>query len=78
MAGKKGMAMITVAEFTTYSEALVAKASLEAYGVECVIPNENSIRIRGGINPGLSLLQDGVQLEVAEGDADKAREFLGL
>lgn len=33
------------------------------------------VRIQGGINPGLSLMQGGIQLEIAEGYADKAREF---
>jgi hypothetical protein len=71
-----GVKMITVATFFGYTEALVAKASLQAYGVECIIPDENMIRIRGGgINRGLSLMQDGIQLQVAESDAEKAREF---
>lgn len=71
--------MVTIAEFTSYIEAMVAKASLEANGVRCFIPNENMIRIEGGSGspfPGLGFLQGGIQLQVAERDAEQARKFI--
>ena len=71
--------MVTIAEFTGYIEAMIAKASLEANGIKCFIPNENMLRIEGGGGtpfPGLGFLQGGVQLQVAKGDAEQARKFI--
>ncbi len=70
------VAMIKVAEYATLMEATMAKMSLQGAGIESSIPNDNTVRLRGDLSPALELLQNGVTLEVADADAESAREWL--
>ncbi len=66
--------MIVIAEFGRLVEADLAKARLEAEGIHVVLLDAQTI----SMNPFYSPALGGVKLAVADEDALRAREILGL
>lgn len=66
--------MVVIAEFGRPVDAHLAKARLEAEGIQAFLLDENAI----SVNPFYSPALGGVKLAVAARDADRAREVLGL
>ena len=60
--------LVTIARFSTPIEAQLARARLEAEGIPCYLANEAHAQMNGGLG--------GVQLQVAEGNAQSASEAL--
>jgi hypothetical protein len=62
--------LVTIAEFTDYIEAEMAKQLLSDFGIEAVVTDENAANlypISGVVGP---------ELQVLEKDAQQAREIL--
>jgi hypothetical protein len=65
--------LVTIAHFTTVIEADMAKSQLDAEGIMAFVVNAGAI----GVMPYLGA-SGGVRLQVAEDDAERAGEVLGL
>ena len=65
--------IITLRTFSNSSEARIVKAKLDAYGIPCMLSDENIV----GINPIYDHSLGGVRLRVFEKDAERARLLLG-
>jgi hypothetical protein len=63
----------TVATFNDLTQAQGARAVLESAGIEGVLQDEST----GSIDWGLMPAMGGLRLQVAVGDAERAREALG-
>ena len=63
--------LVTVRTFLSESEADVAKAALEAFGIECFLSRDNA----GGQRPHLTM-GAGIRLVVRSEDAMRAEEVL--
>lgn len=62
--------LVTIAEFTDYIEAEMAKQLLSDFGIEAIVTDENAANlypISGVVGP---------ELQVLEKDAEQAREIL--
>lgn len=64
--------MTTIARFAQFQQADLVRARLEAAGVRCFYPDESS----GTWVLGAAPIVGGVSLQVADEDADRARELL--
>lgn len=64
--------LVTVASFRDLSEALLAKGRLETAGVDCVLADDNIVRM----DWFWSNLMGGVKLNVPESQAEAAHELL--
>jgi hypothetical protein len=64
--------LVTVASFRDLSEALLAKGRLETAGVDCVLVDDNIVRM----DWFWSNLMGGVKLNVPESQAESAHELL--
>jgi hypothetical protein len=64
--------MVTVRRFRDLPEALIAKGSLESAGIECVLVNENLVRL----DWFWSNLMGGAMLQVDPDDVEAAEEIL--
>lgn len=65
--------LVTLKNFNTSTEALIVKSRLEAYGIPCMLVDENIV----GINPIFDHSLSGVKLRVLEKDYEKAMILLG-
>jgi hypothetical protein len=63
--------LIAIRTFLSESEADIAKAALEAFGVECMLSHDDC----GGQRPHLNLA-GGIRLLVRSNDAEQAEEVL--
>jgi hypothetical protein len=63
--------LTTVRTFTTELEANIAKAALEAFGIECMISRDDC----GGQRPHLTM-SGGIRLVTRSDDAERAEEVL--
>jgi hypothetical protein len=68
--GEENTEIVTVASFSSPSEAQIARGFLESFGIEVLVGDENISRME---NP---VLVGGAKLQVRAGDADRARELL--
>ncbi len=66
--------MVVIAEFAQLVKADLAKARLEAEGIRVVLLDAQTI----SMSPFYSAALGGVKLAVADEDAARAREILGL
>jgi len=66
--------LVVIADFGGPMEAHLAKARLEAEGIQAFLLDENAV----SVNPFYSPALGGVKLAVAARDADRARKILGL
>jgi hypothetical protein len=66
-----GQGFVTIRSFLSRSEAQIAKAALEAFGIECIINFDDC----GGQRPHL-VLGAGIRLVVAAENAGRAEEVL--
>ncbi len=64
--------MVTIERYFTLDRAYLARGLLESAGIECVLLDENIMRIHWLCGPAIG----GVRLQVAEEDAASAREIL--
>ncbi len=63
---------VTIATYRTGTEAHLAKNLLEEEGITAVLAGEHSTELWGAVTN----LSQGVQLQVSDGDADRARRLL--
>jgi hypothetical protein len=63
--------LVTIAQFTDYIEADLAKQLLDDFGIESVVTGQNA----GNVFSGVLAAQD-IRLQVPESQAQKAREIL--
>jgi hypothetical protein len=63
--------VVTIRAFISESEAAIAKAALEAFGIECMLSRDDC----GGQRPHL-LLGAGIRLLIRSEDAERAEEVL--
>ena len=63
--------LVTIAQFTSYIEAEMAKQLLADYNIEAVVTGDNTSNVYSGL-PALS----DVELQVFESQAQEAREIL--
>jgi hypothetical protein len=68
--GEENRGIVTVASFSSPSEAQIARGFLESFGIEVLVGDENISRME---NP---VLVGGTKLQVRDADADTARELL--
>jgi hypothetical protein len=66
------MELVTVATFSSVIEADMAKERLESEGISALVADAGG----GGVMPFLAS-SSGVRVQVAEGEAERAREILG-
>ncbi|MBV9865417.1 MAG: DUF2007 domain-containing protein [Abitibacteriaceae bacterium] len=64
--------LVTIASFTTPLEAHMVRSLLESEGIESLVFNEQI----AGVHLPLAAATGGVQVQVLESDADRAREIL--
>ena len=64
--------LVTVAKYRDLSEAIVARAALEAADIPCFLKDENMIRMDWAVSNALG----GLRLQVSEQDEAKARDVL--
>ena len=62
--------LVTIRQFGSQSEALLAKGYLESAGIECFLADANIARLE------FPLLIGGMRLQVSPTDAEAARELL--
>ncbi|MDJ0960958.1 MAG: Mov34/MPN/PAD-1 family protein [Acidimicrobiia bacterium] len=65
--------LVTVGSYSVRSDAEIARAALDASGVDAVVRADDE----GGLNPGF-FAEYGVRVEVRAGDVDAARSILGV
>ncbi|MBN1133258.1 MAG: DUF2007 domain-containing protein [Bacteroidales bacterium] len=65
--------IVTLRTFSNSTEAKIVKSKLDAYGIPCMLTNENIL----GINPIFDHTIGGVQLKVFEKDIERAEIILG-
>ena len=65
--------LVTVATFQDVSQAELARERLENEGVQAFVMDEQT----GGVMPFMTNAMGGIRVQVAPGDAEKAREILG-
>ncbi|HDR67901.1 MAG TPA: hypothetical protein ENN61_02495 [Bacteroidaceae bacterium] len=65
--------IVTLRTFSNSTEAKIVKSKLDAYGIPCMLTNENIL----GINPIYDHTIGGVQLKVFEKDIERAQLLLG-
>ncbi len=65
--------LVTIATFTSTVDAELAKSRLESEGIAAMLGNE----LASGMMPFLGAGLGGVSLQVAQHDAERAREILG-
>jgi hypothetical protein len=63
--------LVTIASFTDYIEADLAKQTLEDFGIKSVVTGENVANVYCGLPALIDL-----DLQVFEGQAQRAREIL--
>ncbi len=63
--------LVTVATFTDYIEADLAKQTLEDFGIKSILTGQNVANIYGGVLAAIDL-----DLQVFESQATRAREIL--
>jgi hypothetical protein len=63
--------LVTIRTFSSESEALIAKAAVEAFGIDCTLISDDC----GGQRPSLTMA-NGIRLIVRTGDAPQAAEVL--
>ncbi len=66
--------LLTIKVFEDLTEAIAARALLEAAGVDCFLADEHTFRIAGPFHFALGLR--GVRLQVRSEDAHRALELL--
>ncbi len=66
-----GGELVTLRTFLSESEADIAKAALEAFGIDCMLTRDDC----GGQRPHLSV-GTGIRLVTRSGDAERAEEVL--
>ncbi len=66
-----GPDLVTVRTFTSESEAEVAKAALEAFGIQCMLRRDDC----GGQRPHL-LIGAGIRLLIRSNDSDRVEDVL--
>ena len=64
--------IVTIRTFSNSTEARIVKAKLDAYGIPCMLTDENIV----GINPVFDHSLSGVKLKVFEKDRERAEIFL--
>ena len=65
--------LVTIAHFNTVIEADMAKSQLDAEGILAFVVNAGAVGVMPYLGPS-----GGVRLQVAEDDAERAREVLGF
>lgn len=65
--------LVTVATFPDVAQAELARERLELEGIRAFVLDEQT----GGVMPFMVSSIGGIRVQVAPGDADKAREVLG-
>lgn len=63
--------LVTIRTFSSEPEAMVAKAALEAFGIECAAGSDDG----GGQEPSLTMA-NGIRLMVRSSDAARAEDVL--
>jgi hypothetical protein len=63
--------LVTIRTFLSESEANIAKAALEAFGIDCMVNRDDC----GGLRPSLTLTE-GIRLLVRSDDAEQAEQVL--
>ncbi len=63
--------LVTIRTFLSESEAEIAKAALEAFGIDCILSRDDC----GGQRPHL-LMNRGIRLVTRSDDAERAEEVL--
>jgi len=66
--------LVTVATFPDVAEAQLARERLSLDGVEAFVIDA----LTGGVMPFLTSSTGGIRVQVAAGDAQRAREILGV
>ena len=69
MDGQQALELVTIRQFGSMSEALLAKGCLESAGIECFLADMNVTRLEWRISRG-------VRLQVSLGDAETATDIL--
>ena len=64
---------VTICVCANLQEAEVVKSALEADGITAFIPDENM----ASIGPGAPTMLEGIRVQVAVEDAERARQVLG-
>lgn len=68
------MKLVTIKTFTDTPEANIIKGHLESEGIKCFLKNENIVNA----DLALSTAVGGVELQVEEGDRERALEICGM
>ena len=63
--------LVTIAKFTDYIEAELAKQTLEDFGIKSMLTGQNAANVYGFVVAGIDL-----DLQVFESQAQQAREIL--
>jgi hypothetical protein len=63
--------LVTIAQFSDYIEADLAKQLLEDFGIRAVVVGQNSGNVFSGVPAALD-----IRLQIPESQAQKAREIL--
>ena len=70
-AGQPEPHLVAIRSFTDELEADLAKSTLQAFGIHCLITSDDC----GGMRPGMSVV-NGIRLVVSSNDVDRAEEVL--
>lgn len=66
------MNLVTIATYNLPQQLIIAKAKLEANGIECFVKDELTAQVHNFLSNAIG----GVKLQVLESDANKARKIL--